>query len=699
MIKYYFLLLISFAIIPSISFGNIEATKKLHLYLLELDLLVYNKKPISLKVVKDLVNEGADIHALGPTGGSAAHVASESYAYISSTNYSYPSGLDGEKVSFDIVEYLVKLGSDISTPDFRGLSPLYVVLRWGDAKYWDKFLNLLVTHGSVDINNVGVDGMGRGVLYLTTSKKYRDIFNKLLDEGLDLKAVLKYKGETYAHSLAKMFIKGEPVSVLEKVTEKYFVGEEFKWLSRASFSGETPLHIAAKSNNIPALKYMIEKYNIDVDSKTDAGLKAIDYALSSNKIEAYNYLKSFSHSDYVISENLDCLKENSFKPTYDKIKELILKCDLKSIDSLLPLLPKRFLANYTLAFNTLAVQDASPSHPLVGVFGEDGTLMMSFNGDDSQRGYRNLEMIQFREDTNSFEMRDVKFPNDLLGEVSFSEANPSKCLACHGVSPRPLWDSWTFWPGKFNGESSSSFPKEREIYSKFVPNKTLPRYVHLPTRGTGPLSSFDGKSIGVGFANSDMDSVVATLMTKKIAAELKTDYLLRPYRYAFLTNFHCKEMKFSEYIPESRLEKFLFSLDYLELDTRAKATREANNRLKFLESSIGGAPQSRYVLQQKYFGNFIPNQGGRNFKVNATAKLRYIAENVGFSTENWSTPFNNGLESYLLSGLSYLEKYAWKQVLDPVLDSHLRGLLEDTTSDHKIAICSELKQKSLASLK
>src|SRR5207237_2394064 len=50
------------------------------------------------------------------------------------------------------------------------------------------------------------------------------------------------------------------------------------------------------------------------------------------------------------------------------------------------------------------------------------------------------------------------------------QVNPPECLRCHGLDPRPIFDSYPLWPG-FYGAVNDTFPdddSERAAYRDFL---------------------------------------------------------------------------------------------------------------------------------------------------------------------------------------------------------------------------------------
>ena len=177
-----------------------------------------------------------------------------------------------------------------------------------------------------------------------------------------------------------------------------------------------------------------------------------------------------AHAGYPVNPNADD------QISYDSFRRAIeADTKIQSIEEALKLVPKRFYDNHVLVYRSRSLQDASFLFPRAIAFGESGKFILTFNGNERQRGFNKLEMIQFRESTNRFEFREITFQ---LGKPPFfSEANPKKCLECHqspqrtNVDPRPNWEPYNFWPGVYGSVDEEIRPVLKEGYEKFLRNE------------------------------------------------------------------------------------------------------------------------------------------------------------------------------------------------------------------------------------
>jgi hypothetical protein len=183
--------------------------------------------------------------------------------------------------------------------------------------------------------------------------------------------------------------------------------------------------------------------------------------------------------------------------TYEALVDLVQTRNLRSVDALLgqPEFSRSFLRGFTSVFQSRSIQHADPDNPRIIVYGEDAKLILAFTcavGDCSGQsgtvqGGDRLEIIQWREASKSFELRDITFPEAAAGDATFSEANPARCLGCHEASdPRPNFEPYNMWPGMYGGNDDGAQPgrlvdgESRDALDRFLQSAPQrPRYRHL----------------------------------------------------------------------------------------------------------------------------------------------------------------------------------------------------------------------------
>ena len=159
------------------------------------------------------------------------------------------------------------------------------------------------------------------------------------------------------------------------------------------------------------------------------------------------------------------------------LKEIIDQNKIKSIPEVLNILPTDLLKNYTMLYEPHGLQGASFENPRVVLFGSDAKIILTFNGDPAQKRYSDLEIMEFDDQSRSFNLSTISFASE---QVVYSESNPPICLRCHGDTPRPIWDSYNKWHGAFGSQDDRLVLDELGYFKDFATKKSdHPRYKYL----------------------------------------------------------------------------------------------------------------------------------------------------------------------------------------------------------------------------
>src|SRR5215831_3306190 len=132
-----------------------------------------------------------------------------------------------------------------------------------------------------------------------------------------------------------------------------------------------------------------------------------------------------------------------------------------SVSELVPLLPEELRRNFALVYDSRSPFKASitAERPRVILFTDDARLVMTFIGDDTQPGADLLETMSFDAEQAKFVLNAYLLPAAQRRDWRPSAAE-ARCERCHGVDPRPIYDSYPLWPGYY-GAVLDTFPKDR----------------------------------------------------------------------------------------------------------------------------------------------------------------------------------------------------------------------------------------------
>lgn len=183
----------------------------------------------------------------------------------------------------------------------------------------------------------------------------------------------------------------------------------------------------------------------------------------------------------------------AFRPTcfaasfsYEHLEQMIRDAVVTSIEDTLPLLPKSLRSNFTFVKGEAGGQTGDGKFPRALMFDIENRMIVTFNGSPQHRGFDALEVFQYREETESFELRRILFPRSANRDVVFSQANPASCLPCHGgEDPRPNWLPYSKWKDEHHTAFGAhddlilSAEEKAEITAFLAQKDSHPRYRHL----------------------------------------------------------------------------------------------------------------------------------------------------------------------------------------------------------------------------
>jgi hypothetical protein len=474
---------------------------------------------------------------------------------------------------------------------------------------------------------------------------------------------------------------------------------------------------AVQNQNLDGVEFLVETYGADVNGPLTVEEETpLSMAKETGNAAIIDYLLSHGARDIERHPELIYCDRANFSPLdYEKLVQIIQLCQTKSLEDLLPLLPTTLRSDYTLAYQTFGLQEASADFPRAVLYGRDGKLILTFNGDEGQRGFNTLELIQFRDQTKQFEMREITFDAKRKAAPQFSEKNPAQCLACHGSSPRPLWDNWTFWPGHFFGEMEAMYSREKVLYQRYLVNRDSGRYKNLLATGLAPLQLSLGTDDEGPSQNLKMDVLVGEHLQRKMASEISAESRLKPFRYAILAGLSCSQDT-GDFVPAEVQAQLPRSISDFDAETKAFSRAEFIDRYNLLARILPGAPEGRYEFDRMMFPLQFPEDGGgRNLETTRVARLRYFIEGLGISMDSWFAQFDHGKHRYVATGnFSPLLAMIWKELLTPADDAELRALYQSAldkiagqgspyffvykNDEEQKAICPLLKAKSLKAL-
>lgn len=179
----------------------------------------------------------------------------------------------------------------------------------------------------------------------------------------------------------------------------------------------------------------------------------------------YRHFSSTFYLDGQLYPTTKILYKQPFATEYSYehlVKDINTK-NLTTIGDVIAQLPEYMrTGNFLVVYHSRSLQTSSPEAPRIVAFSPSARLMLAFNsGDKKYSGHDKLEVIQWREQTNRFEFREISFAKNK--RPVFSKADPKQCIRCHqargrqqqalangninAVDMRPNWEPYSHWPG------------------------------------------------------------------------------------------------------------------------------------------------------------------------------------------------------------------------------------------------------------
>lgn len=225
--------------------------------------------------------------------------------------------------------------------------------------------------------------------------------------------------------------------------------------------------------------------------------------------------------------------------TFEQLRAQIDNEKLYTVERVLARLPEEMLANFTMVYESRSLQDASLAAPRVLLFGRDAKLIITFNGEPEQKLYDELELLQWRDADERFELRSIKFNGN---GVQFSKKNPAICLTCHGQAPRPIWGSYDyqttdreFWHGFYGSvhDAPKKVPAERAGYLDLrarAPNHPRFRFLKFEHPGSKWYPYGLGAYQHQYRPNNRLGNLLARLNARRIARLVQQNGFLARHR-------------------------------------------------------------------------------------------------------------------------------------------------------------------------
>lgn len=208
----------------------------------------------------------------------------------------------------------------------------------------------------------------------------------------------------------------------------------------------------------------------------------------------------------------------------ESIRNMIRERNIRSMDEFISELPSDILTHYTLMHESKSLHGSSFIEPRAILFGSNGQWIVSFNGSSTQGAGDMVEMMLYNPTEKSYGFHEL----DFTGSAPVLKENPTKCLACHGSNPRPIWDHYNRWPGAYGDVDDRYTQDEYKYLQAFIATTpSHPRYKHLKNLKEGYKLSSPSLRNGMTERtmvnrNRDFNLVLYKQKMKDVAFEMST---------------------------------------------------------------------------------------------------------------------------------------------------------------------------------
>lgn len=453
----------------------------------------------------------------------------------------------------------------------------------------------------------------------------------------------------------------------------------------------------------------------------------------------------------VLAQGPSCPVLNEADLSFELVKSTIQNpsCNVRTITDFLKILPASYRSQYAAFYRSRSIQGpfkADFKNPRVIIYGQAQSpkLIISINGDSKQPGNSGLEIAEIntaggKDNLDVFKYYEANFPYsedkinnrswaEVQKDIKFSDANPSRCTACHGLPARPIYPGYPNWEGSF-GSMHLGSPSDAELkgIKEYVEKVKAPgnsRYHQLETSSLLRATDLNGShepffresNSGLNFHLGNANAVrVARLAIKT------PDY--EKFRYALMGSFlRCNNFEnFLAPQPKAAL------LGNIEKSFGLKANwpeNKQNDLIKniyigptFIISSLGKSNGDKNTFPE-FAKQFRKDLGGSadfqrlqldTFSIQGVsradplgANLRLIMEGRGINIDDWFLDLTQPTYRYHNGANAAGETIKELVKIDPGIDQKLldplKDYLKNSNSDSKESICQRLKQMSQKSL-
>ena len=210
---------------------------------------------------------------------------------------------------------------------------------------------------------------------------------------------------------------------------------------------------------------------------------------------------------------------------------------ITKVEDALAILPNEYLLHYGLVYDGKGVQESAQQFPRAVLFGNDGHMILTFNGSSDLGGYNEIEMTEFKSETGRYEYSFILFSDDQKAAPTRSAANPARCLSCHGQNPRTIFDEYPTWNGLYGSQHDQIAPGSAEMagYRTYLKETTTnSRYSKLKLDYLWDSATGTQIDRAYNMPNNIYGKLLAHRQGIRLASDMMTQAQFRSKVYTFL---------------------------------------------------------------------------------------------------------------------------------------------------------------------
>ena len=186
--------------------------------------------------------------------------------------------------------------------------------------------------------------------------------------------------------------------------------------------------------------------------------------------------------------------------TIDGVMSTVRAQKITNTRDLMSALPDWMAQSYVFMESSRSRHKATVQYPRVVMYGTDARFLFAASSDPSDPLREVAEMAQFDEATGKWIFRQIDFTS---GSAVLS-SNDAACQGCHGSPVRPIWASYSTWPGAYGSTddnlTDTQIKRLLELKSK-ASNTDRFHTIAFPSRTSGSTSGGPIESHSLARAN------------------------------------------------------------------------------------------------------------------------------------------------------------------------------------------------------